>query len=415
MKNVFFGFVITVLVILFIPLKVLSSEDQSFNIHNEALLITCDSIVVDSDENLYLANSFLSQVQVYDRNGVFSHAIRISTSGAFMLGINDEDHLYVAIARQDKVIVFDKEGYILREILDDNGRYWSEYEARHGEFKALDGSVYSIVKFMGYITVSHSNNDVNTRVYNMPIFGWIIKVILFTIFGAGSFIAFIVVWGYSYGKKNKNLRKNKNFRFKYYYSWIKKGMKNSSFNDLFYEINCKRKEFFRKIITYGFLLIAITINTLYISSIGYQNIGFEFLAGYIVIFLYYIIIDILLLVFRFLSGSFVERRSINLCNECRGEKPNFWIFTTEIRGTKYMCPFCKKTFEISKRTNQVGEILIASLIAVCVLLLIMLFLTHQGFVYRLGIAIIWSIGIWYLSIFFIKSILYNKTKFNLTK
>ena len=146
MKKVFV-IVICMLIIFFTFSSIaLALDDRRSNIYYyDNPIISTNSIVVDSEGNIYLENG--RQIQVYDINGEFSHSIKINTNGSFMLNMDKKDHLYVALAREDKVLIYNQQGHIIEEISDENAKFYREYEKRHSQFRTSDGSIYSITRF----------------------------------------------------------------------------------------------------------------------------------------------------------------------------------------------------------------------------------------------------------------------------
>ena len=91
-------------------------------------------IAIDSEGNIYCGLMSYSRVQVYDTEGEFLFSRFIDRSGgAFRIRINENDQLEVATARSDKLYIFEKDGTLVRVLLD-AGHLFSDF----GETGKLD-------------------------------------------------------------------------------------------------------------------------------------------------------------------------------------------------------------------------------------------------------------------------------------
>jgi hypothetical protein len=84
-------------------------------------------IAVDSEGRIYCGLQYFSRVQVYDSEGEFLYNVYTDSSrGAFRIRINENDQLEVATARNDKLYLYDKNGYLINE-QSDVGHYFSDF------------------------------------------------------------------------------------------------------------------------------------------------------------------------------------------------------------------------------------------------------------------------------------------------
>lgn len=282
------------------------SIGKTHKYYNEIPLINCDGIVVDSDENIYLRNGLFGQVQVYNRHGEYKHSIKPNTTGHFTLNVDENDNLYVAMVRSRIVRVFDNNGFVIEEIPDSDISIYRSYNHNKNEFRAQDGALYKIMRFYGYITVAKSVNGNNEKVFGMPVFHWLTKAVIMIVFIGTPVVANIIVWAYRLGKKNRKIRKNA-FKFKDYRLSLKSKQRNlDSFPTTYLELNRVRNELFHRFITFGVLIVLSTMYISYLSWVSYQIIGFETFAGFIFIFVIFLLLNKLILIIRYLCSHFVE-------------------------------------------------------------------------------------------------------------
>jgi hypothetical protein len=120
------------------------------------------NIAVDSKGNIYCGLHFYSCIQVYNPKGYFLYSIGIdSVGGDFSIKIDENDFLYVATIRNDKVFVF-KDGELVEE--ETNYAKYAEYASLYSQRKALDkeNNIYRIGPFsflFPYIIKISHNRD----------------------------------------------------------------------------------------------------------------------------------------------------------------------------------------------------------------------------------------------------------------
>ncbi len=137
-----------------------------------------EGITVDSEGNIYCGLQFYSRIQVYNAEGKFVYGKFIdSAGGAFRIRINQDDQLEVATARNDKLYIFARDGFLVRE-LSDVGHYFHDFgktSERRFHDKRQNVIYFKKPTLLGPYIVKRESSGEKKVIIKTPFHKWLFK------------------------------------------------------------------------------------------------------------------------------------------------------------------------------------------------------------------------------------------------
>lgn len=172
-----------------------SIDDKCYKINTQIMPWVPKGLEVDSQENIYI--NFAGGINVYNASGVFKYGIKVKTYGVYEIKIDSNDMLNVALTREEKIRVYNKEGFIIQEKEDYNSEAYFEYEKNNRIKKDSQGNEYKLTNIFGYTKVVKTTpNGSNNTIYKIPLLAWALKLllpILFMVLALVGILVFVIL------------------------------------------------------------------------------------------------------------------------------------------------------------------------------------------------------------------------------
>lgn len=132
---------------------------------------------VDSQGNIYI--NFAGGINVYNSLGAFKYSLKVKTYGAYEINIDSNDLMNVALVREDKIIVYDKNGFIVQEKKDYNNVAYYDYKKNNKIKKDAQGNEYKLSNVFGYTKVVKINSGgEKSIIYKITLAQWSLKLLV---------------------------------------------------------------------------------------------------------------------------------------------------------------------------------------------------------------------------------------------
>lgn len=155
-------------------------DNKCYKVNTQSMVWLPGGLEIDSHENIYIGVP--GHINVYDALGIFKYAIKVNTYGAFQMKITDNDMLNVALSREEKILVYDNEGYVIQEKDDKDGSVYGEYSKNYRK-KKLFGNEYKLSNIFGNTKVVKISADgIKKTIYHIPLVFWLVKLLIFILF-----------------------------------------------------------------------------------------------------------------------------------------------------------------------------------------------------------------------------------------
>lgn len=153
------------------------TDDKCYKINKMILPWSPKGFDIDSQGNIYI--NFTQGINVYDSSGVFKYALKVKSYGVFEIKIDRGDLLNVALAREDEIRVYNKEGYVIQEEEDHDGLLYAEYQKNNRTKTDSKGNKYVLSNLFGYTKLEKITSDgLHNTIYKIPLLVWTFKLLL---------------------------------------------------------------------------------------------------------------------------------------------------------------------------------------------------------------------------------------------
>ncbi|MFL0268947.1 hypothetical protein [Candidatus Clostridium radicumherbarum] len=152
-------------------------NNESYKTNKQIMPFIPKGLEVDSKGNIYIG--LAGEINIYNASGVFNNSIRVKTYGVFEMKIDSNDNLNVALVREDKIIVYNKEGYITQEKEDYDNKAYYEYKMADKIKTDSKGNKYELSNVLGYTKVIKITPDgTQNIIYKIPLLLWVLKAFI---------------------------------------------------------------------------------------------------------------------------------------------------------------------------------------------------------------------------------------------
>lgn len=153
--------------------------NKSYKKDKEDLLNGVNCIGIDTEENVYLMNTFFKTIQVYTNSGEFLYSIKVPTTGLFYFEIYN--YIWVDVVRADKLLKYTLDGYLLEETEIDVHEYKEDIEYK---YVTKNGNIYRIRGALGIYSVWREQDGSIEKMFNLSIKHMFANVFFLIIFVA---------------------------------------------------------------------------------------------------------------------------------------------------------------------------------------------------------------------------------------
>ena len=218
-----------------------------------------------------------------------------------------------------------------------------------------------------------------------------------------------------YSKLKPGQMKTRKYYFRYLL-WIKGfylAKNKDTFGGDYAEVNYRKNEFWRRVLTSLWVLFFTTVCLTSISKIGYSGFGMEYGMFCLYLLITYLVLDLMFISERYFVAEFTKRpKTFKECPKCAGLRPDRWTFATTVFG-KVKCHYCGATYVHTQRNRRIIGVVIAAIPAVLFVLWIYSLTPYVDIVTRIGLSILWGMAVWYLFFVIVTAIAYKGFEFEI--
>lgn len=144
---------------------------------NESILILPKGILVDKNEYIYILNDYFYKVQVYNKDGEFLYSINPNIADAKSISLDEDDNLNIAINDSEMVYVYDKNGFIVKQVQDPFNYQYRAFKKNLNKVVYYDeNTYYKFSNFFGYTKIYKYTDDEKELIYKLEVTDYIIKI-----------------------------------------------------------------------------------------------------------------------------------------------------------------------------------------------------------------------------------------------